>query len=471
MASSGERHCQECKKNRPSSVFTAYDTVPKRIRQEYQIDHVDICNECMAKSHRPRRLREFAGVIKVRRRVIMPTAQVHDSTVGLSSREKKKRRKNERDQRKQERNASATKSTQDVPIEREVGATPVTVQVSPPQRDDRQQFEDNYPDVLPVGATFTPRGFERGSRTGRIIRKDPNPVIPLEVRCLHHSTIAGEDVYHPHTEFHRDKHQPNGLRPSCKEAKHISIADRRRLASEASEERARQLIEGRVMAATEAALLEDAARAADRGQDMPAEATEQPAPTRVITDQYYVPHDVQVRLPEKFLPGLSNGTLDLNNKPVQVSELHRVGLFLLTQLDEAIHGHERADKERQAARGWQGEVEQQDAELKRLKLANQDFVSRHEEDSRTIEAQARRMGQQSKTIDEQAQALAAHAAEIGRLNGALQNAKEMAEISRGIAELNESELAKMRAIIEKAESSLSPFLQGKTMAQWFLGED
>lgn len=472
-----ELHCAQCGKTRPVNNFTAYFTIPKAERQGYHINHLEICNECLAQPHRPRRLRVLAGLVEPKRGEAEAIAEQvgRDPTIGMNSRQKKEWKKQQKQLRAKRhlpqapRHAPVTVVAPQLAA-RAVGAIPVS---TPAQAVERQEAadapRDAYPNVLPVGATFVPAGFEKGKNTGLIIRKDPNdPNMDVEVKCFGHSEIQGQEVYHPHWDFYRDKARPNGLRPSCKELNRVTPAERQNMARTWREEHEEQMAEGRRMAEQEAIEFHKAATAGEQEIELDVDLSNgiPPGlearlveliidPKRLNTALPIHPTflaDARVTLPEGFAKGTGKEDyLDLVANPPNIQEVQRAGLFMLTQMAEVMTSWRELKL-----------LERKYEELKLLAHQAHEQMERAEVVMREIE-QARdsfkRQAQEARAeLQPTKDALAALQADYEQL-------KEKASLDHDTLVLTEESNTNLAEQLKQAELLLKPLLGSRSLAQ------
>lgn len=477
-----ESRCSECGKQRGIKWFEGYFKIPKQDRQYYQIDQLMLCDECIALSHRPRRLRELAGVVQAKRSVPDYVKQAEaDETLGMTSKQKKVWRQEQKKLRQRKHIAKPTPHQPRMvaaPIlaAKEVGATQVSVQREVAPAPAAQP--DAYPNVLPLGATFIPKGFVKGEHTGLIIRKDPNdPKMEPEIKCFAHSEIQGQDVYHPHWDFYRDKSRPTGCKPNCKELNRSSTETRAELAKTWREEHSIQLSEGRRMAAQEADELHAAAQAAEKdepiatpgprdqlfplgatiGSDVLLDLVEKLGDPALLSARLPVNHsflaDALVTLPEGFTAGTGDpGYLDLELNPPDLAEIQRAGLFMLTQLSQVMVSWRDLQLLRRKYNELQGLAREADQQLERAQVV-----------MREIESARDRFKEQA---TEARAALLPTQQQLQTLQAEYEQLKQKADLDHDTLVLTEESNTALSDQLKKLERVMKPFLGGRTIVQF-----
>lgn len=437
------RHCSHCHRNRPDRNFSGYDKIPKRLRVEHNIDNVYVCNECLGQSHRPRAIREAAGLAMPRRQSAStekrPDPPAYHS--GLSGKEKRQIKQQQCTVRPPATSAVKPHIESSQPRERSSGEANVTISSTPSTSGHMTTgANDQYPNVLPVGATFIPKGFERGKMTGLVIRMDADPKIPCESPCLNCSAIQGKEIWHPHWDFYRDKNRRAHIRSSCVKTHHMKKSARDAILSTASQEHARQIEEGRRAQFVEAEELRNGSEEAPAPHTT--ESARESQSVMVVPAQHDIPFDMHVLMPEGFQQRFgARPYLDLKDLPIQVTELHRVGMFLMTQLHEALYAH---------------------AELTKLQHRHAD-----------LERQIEELRRADRAVDSQLEEL--HAT-VGRLTTDLQSErdahahtqqqldqeKEVHQLDSDMLQIAEQSNTNLTAIMQRLEDILRPLLGGRS---------
>jgi hypothetical protein len=445
------RHCNQCGRNKPGSHFAGYDRIPTNVRVEHAIEKIYICNECLNEPHRPRAIREAAGLVQPRRKRAVEVEHIAPGT-GLSAKAK----------RAHAHTSPAWMQTiipELRPQPRRKGVQHMTNAASPPIVD-ANASESQYPNVLPPGSTFIPVGFEKGPETGLIIRLDASdPLIPVEAPCFNCSQIEGRQVYHPHWEFFRDRSRVRHIRGSCRKTHRYGPEKRDKIASTARQEREMQIAEGRRMSLEEEDQLRDAVEAA---------VNQQPLVDMVILDdvtatvsatiplQVDIPHDLRVLMPEGWQAFFSNQPyLDFKSDPIGITELHRVGLWLITQLHEALVSHA---KWRQLGKEYDELHAKYDALVKEGRGTGA-YVSE-------LEAQlAERESKMERQIGSLEAKLHQAVDDLARKDQELAQERELHAVDLDMLRLTDESNNNLAGLLKKAEELLRPLLGGRSLAE------
>ena len=174
------------------------------------------------------------------------------------------------------------------------------------------------------------------------------------------------------------------------------------------------------------------------------EANQRSLPSFLPTKATFL-SDVRVVIPEGFTAGTgSDGYLDIMEHPMSLAELQRTGLFLLTQLSEAMAAHRKLtdlQKKYDDLAKLAGEAEQQ---LRQAKVIYAELVNARDHWKQSYE-------------DERTQ--------HRLIASAMETTQEKAKLDHDMLVLTEAEVDRLQADLKTFETMMQPFLGGRKVAE------